>query len=350
MEPTTQPPSSPDGSDGERAGGEGDVETVEVPAYYAREVRERERIARECPIDVFCSSINWRWGWPFKLNSSRERRLSARESADTFIIDPGAYNPACIPEIGHAAHKTDADYVFAKDISPKHELHGDIEERHLRSVSVSQNYVSQNRAMRAVESYQVGTWECAHSAGVIVPIQPPFEESLAAMAETVEYHGTTTVDGTPCRTGDVGDCTVNLLEDDDIDYYAVGGLLGIDDVHERIEALQFVRDELGSGVRIHALAPGTDPEMIRALRQHHDLVDSLDVSTPENAPSKGKVPDRGWSQEKVNVSGGTDSSVTRGAEAARIAVELARQLTPGLFDELEYGTIDESEQSGIDDW
>jgi hypothetical protein len=314
------------------------VETVEVPAYYADEIAEREQIARECPIKVYCSSINRRWGWPYKLNSSRERRMSARQSADSFIIDPGAYNPACSLEIGHAAWKTNADYVLARDIPPTHQHFGDLDDRHLRSVAVSQNYVAQNRAMREADSYTVGQWECAHNADPIVPIQPPFEESLAQMAETVEYPAPVEADdGTPL-VDNSRTVKVNLLEDD-IDYYAVGGLLSIPDVDERIEALQFVRDELGSAVKIHALAPGTDPEMIRALRQHTDLVDSIDVSTPETAPSKGKVPDRGWHQHKANVSGGEDSTTTRGAEAARIAVELARQLTPGKFDEYEYETL-----------
>lgn len=325
--------------------GEADVDTVAVPAYYADEIAEREQIARECPIDVYCSSINRRWAWPYKLNSSRERRVSARESCDSFIIDPGAYNPACSLEIGHAAWKTDADYVLARDLPPTHRHFGDIEERHLRSVAVSQNYVAQNRAMNAADSYQVGQWECAHDADVIVPIQPPYEASLDAMAETVTYDASVEGDdGTPlCDSSET--VRVNLLEDDCIDYYAVGGMLAIDDVDDRIAALEDVRDGLGADARIHALAPGTDPEMVRALREHADLIDSLDVSTPETAPSKGKVPDRGWHQHKCNVSGGTDSSTTRGAAAARIAVELARQLTPGLFDEYEYETLEPPQET-----
>lgn len=315
-----------------------DVETVEVPAYYVREIQERERTARECPIDVYCSSVNPRWGWPYKLTSSRERRQSARDSAETLIVDPGAFNAACTPEIGHAAHKTNADYVLARDLSPDHPAYGERDDRHLRSLDVSRNYVAQHRAMRRADSYQVGQWECAHGAQVIVPIQPPFDESLAQMGETVERSATKIIDGTAYRDDDET-TSVNLLDDSDITYYAVGGLLDIDDVHERIDALQFVRDELPADAKLHALAPGTNPEMIRALRQHADLLDSLDVSTPETAPSKGKVPDRGWHQHEVNVSGGTDSTTTRAAESARIALELARQLTPGQFDEQEYGTL-----------
>lgn len=319
-----------------------DPETVEVPAYYAREIREREQIARGCPINVYASSINSRWGWPYKLNSSRERRERARDSADTFIVDPGAFNPACTLEVGHAAWKTDADHVLARDLPPTHQHLGDIDGRHLKSVMVSENYVAQHRAMRRADSYRVGQWECANDADVIVPIQPPYEESLAAMCQTREYDATVTVDGTPCRDPE-GTEAVNLIADDDIDYYAVGGLLSIDDVDERIRSIQYLRDQLGTDVRLHALAPGTDPEMIRALRENADLVDSIDVSTPETAPSKGKIPDRGWKQQKVNVTGGTDSTTVRAAASARIALELARQLTPGLYDEYEYGVLEEPE-------
>ena len=299
-----------------------DHDRVDLPAYYAEEIRRRERIARECPVDVYSSSVNAAWGWPWKLTSSNERRQTTRKSAGTVMVDPGFRNPACSPEIAHAAWKVDADYVLMKDISPEHALHGDAEDRHLVSLDTSANCVDWYRELRAAaengETVHVGRWQVAHSAAPVVPLQPPYAETVAAAAEDRERRGG----------------TVNLLADDDIQYYAAGGLLSIASVDERIEELQFLRDALGDA-KIHALAPGTNPVMIRALRENADLVDSLDVSTPENAPANGKLPDVDWKQHKIRMTAGTDSSITRGQYAAGIAVELARQLTPGKFDRRE---------------
>lgn len=311
-------------------------ETVEVPAYYAAEIRRRERVARESPIDVYSSSVNEAWGWPWKLTASNERRQSTARSAGTVMVDPGLRNPACSPEIAHAAARVDADYVILKDISPEHRQHADLKERHLTSLKTSANCIDWFRELRAAaqehERVSVGAWTVTHDAAPVVPLQPPYEETLAAAGE-----------GHECRGG-----TVNLLDDDDIEYYAVGGLLSIDAVEERISALQYVRDELDDGVRLHALAPGTSPAMIRALRENADLVDSLDVSTPENAPGRGgKLPDVEWKQHKIRVSAGEDSSVTRAQYSAGIAVELARQLTPGKFDEQQDVHNRDDEQRGL---
>ncbi|WP_318571007.1 hypothetical protein [Salinigranum marinum] len=90
--------------------------------------------------------------------------------------------------------------------------------------------------------------------------------------------------------------------------------------------------------------------MIRALRKNADLVDSLDVSTPENAPANGKLPDVDWKQHKIRMTAGTDSSITRGQYAAGIAVELSRQLTPGKFDRREDVSDCGDEQTEISAW
>lgn len=112
---------------------------------------------------------------------------------------------------------------------------------------------------------------------------------------------------------------------------AVGGLIGLD-VDERLAALRRVRERVGSGTHVHALAPGTEPRMIDALRAAPHLVDSLDVSTPERAPANGKLPDVSWTQHEIRVTEGTDSSTVRAAHSSGIALELARQLDPERFE------------------
>lgn len=46
---------------------------------------------------------------------------------------------------------------------------------------------------------------------------------------------------------------------------------------------------------------GTGLLVIRAIRNDHNLVGSLDVSTPETAASNGRIPDKTWTQHKLSV-------------------------------------------------
>lgn len=311
----------------------GQTQATTVPDYYAREVEEREKILDACPIDIYTSSINPRWAWPWKLNASNEARPSTRKSCRELMIDPGIRNPACSPEIGNAAAKTDADYVLARDLSPEHPHHGERDDRNLRSVETAVNYYYQHKAMRTAETYKVGKWECAHDANVIIPIQPPYDVSIDYMSRNFERHELVVDedDGTVYYADDSLE-TINLIRD--VDYFAVGGLLDFP-VDDRIEQLRMVRDILGPDVKLHALAPGTDAEIVAALRDDPDLIDSLDVSTPENAVKNGKVADMTGTQHKVPFPHGTDSTTVRASWSAAIAEQFAYALSPKCSDDFD---------------
>jgi len=97
---------------------------------------------------------------------------------------------------------------------------------------------------------------------------------------------------------------------------------------EHIDALHRNRERVGTETRIHALAPGTDIEMLRELRAHPDLIDSLDVSTPEQAPANNKIPDATWQQPQRLLPFGKDISTVRGAYSSAIALQLCHMLSP----------------------
>lgn len=310
-------------------------ETIEVPARYKREIRERERVIKACPVKIFTSSINPRWSWPWKLNSSKEARMSTANSSEELIIDPGLYNHCYSLEAAHAAAKTDADYLLARDLPPVQYDEVDFtRERYEVSAIRVANYILEHQRLREKESAMLGQWECAHDAEVIVPIQPPYDKSLEYMSKPIER-----------QLGRDKKATVTIL--DETDYIAVGGLLGFDDPKVRVEKLREVRQIVGDDMKIHALAPGTDLEIIRAIRDDHDLMDSLDVSTPEKGPAHCNIPDKLWSYHNHEFPTGADSTTVRAQFSGGIAIQFAYMLSPLCTDEILKKSSEESQQQTL---
>lgn len=288
--------------------------TVEVPAYYAREIEAREAICEACPVDVYISSVSDRFGWPWKLTTPNEARPATRRSSRSVMLDTGltnvewgAWDPL------HAATVLGADLAIARDVSPEHPVAGDAPDRHRISMRTTAHYVELVRHIREQGSMTLGTQTIAAAdlPTVVAPVQPPYAEALDALYEPVTN-----------RYAPGGEVVVA----EHVDHFAVGGLLEFGPA-ERVAALRTVRDRLGPDAWVHALAPGTDLRVLAAIRDAPGLVDSLDVSTPERAPANGKVPDKTWTQRKHQFPSGDDSTTVRSAYAAAIAVQLAYMLS-----------------------
>lgn len=303
------------------------------PKYYIEELKRREEILEACPIDVYCSSVNPAWGWPDKLMSYYEARPGVTDSCETLIIDSG-YNRWGSPEdVLAAAAKTDADYVIATDVTsfedPENRAHNDA------MPSPADDGISDwfEAALEGIRRFMIRARELSIEDRVILPIQPPYDEFLDA-----------------CKAR-------GWLSD--VEYVSVGGLLGIDDVEDRIDALHRIRDRLGSDYKIHALAPGRNPEMMIELRENPGLIDSLDNSTPERAPGNDKIPDASGKQTNHFFPRGTHASTLRGRAAALIALETAQMLSPlcnadetfeVLQDDDQPNDDDDGVQASISDW
>ncbi|WP_330630717.1 hypothetical protein [Halocatena halophila] len=307
---------------------------ITIPDRYAREIREREHIIDACPIKVFTSSINPRWSWPWKLNAANEARPSVPPSCDEMMIDPGLNNRCGPLAAAHAAAKTDADYVLGRDLPPT-QCPERVSDDEVWRVSIERvaNYMIEHRRLREADSVSLGTWDLAHDAEAIAPIQPPYIESLKYMAEPIK------------RDTPHGPMQITIL--DETDYIAVGGLLSFDDVTERVEKLQEVREHVGDEMKIHALAPGTGLPVIRAIRDDPALIDSLDVSTPETGPSNGRLPDKTWTQHDHNLPRGTDSTTIRAQYSGAIALQLAYMLGPYCNDPVLDQDNDQTEQQSL---
>lgn len=301
---------------------------VKVPDYYEHEIEFKEELTSATPIDVYCSSVNRRWGWRWKLVSFYEARPGVRESCEELIVDSGVNRWGSPDDVLQAAAKVDADWVLATDVTgmedPSLKAHNDsMPTTDEPGIETQFDAVLRGIGLFIERADEVG---CLHKT--ILPLQPPYDEFLNA----VEERGWLDM----------------LKESGHLDgvYVAVGGLLTIDDVQDRIDALHLVRERVGSEAKIHALAPGTDVKMLRELRAHPELIDSLDVSTPERAPGNNKIPDATWKQQQRLLPFGKDISTVRGAYSSALALQLSHMLSPLCKDRTFEEALDRLESDG----
>lgn len=304
-----------------------------IPQYYEREIREKEKIADASPIDVYCSSVNPRWGWRWKILSYYEaNRPAVRESCETLIIDSGFNRWGSPDDVLEAAARMDADLVFATDVTGMEDPTNKGHNPEMPSTDDSGIGGRMEAAVRGIEIFLERARELDIVDKTILPIQHPYLDFL----ELADERGWL----------------------DEVNYIALGGLKRLDDVERRIEALHAVREYVGDNMKIHALAPGTEPEMLRELRDNPKLLDSLDNSTPEKAPASNKVPDASWTQKKHLLPFGEDVSTVRAQYSGTIAVQFAHMVSPlcsdrtfeEVINELQDGEPRHEAVKSIEEW
>jgi hypothetical protein len=278
------------------------AETVEVPARYAREIEARERLHQQCPVEVYVAGINSRYSWPYRLVAANEARPGVADTSDTLIVDSVIEDPYyAVEDVLDAAHRLDAEYVIGKDWPAFADPDGD--------------------GVHPLDAYEwtVSRYtkhEC--DAELIVPLQPPFEPQ-----------------------------TIRSLRRSDVDHFALGGLRDCSG-REQVRHIRAFREIAGYDVTAHGLGVGTSVELLTALREsvaddaRRPLLDSLDISTPENAVHTNKLPTKRWEQRRIPLPTGDDSTTVRAGFAEAVARMLEYELTPGcddeIFDRTEFAT------------
>lgn len=266
--------------------------TIEVPERYAREIEARERLHEQCPVDVYVAGINPRYSWPNRLVAANEARPSIPESAESVIVDSVVNDPYyAVDDVLDAAQKLNAEYVVGKDWPPESD--------------------PADEGVHATDAYNwfLGKYrdhKC--EADVIVPIAPPFDSG----------------------------CLNGLSK---VDHFALGGMRDMSG-EQQVAHIQTFREVAGYDIDVHGLGVGTSAELISAIREsveddpENPLLNSFDISTPENAVSKGKLPDKSWQQHRVPFPTGEDSTTMRAGFAESIARMLEYELSPGCDDEI----------------
>jgi hypothetical protein len=107
-----------------------------------------------------------------------------------------------------------------------------------------------------------------------------------------------------------------------------------------VRHIRAFREAAGYDVTAHGLGVGTSVELLTALREsvaddpRRPLLDSFDISTPENAVRTNKLPTKRWEQRRIPLPTGEESTTVRAAFAESAARMLEYELSPGCDDEM----------------
>jgi hypothetical protein len=93
-------------------------------------------------------------------------------------------------------------------------------------------------------------------------------------------------------------------------HYMLGGVKEAPPI-KQINAAKKFRKEAGYGVYVHLLGAGCSKKIVEEIRANPRLLDSLDVSTPEQAPINGSILNEDMKQVDFDLPNGAESSTLR---------------------------------------
>jgi len=248
---------------------------------------ERYPIVDRCPVDVYVPS-NMTYDYPFKLGKPSYASERIRKTCTTFIMDSGIGEDTTNESVLDMSAELDADFVVPCD------------ELHDRPATTDAIIDFLNR------------WDdhwCR--ATPMLPLQP-------------------------CHTKHYEDVPQRWA-------YMLGGISpSITDFStmDVIEAVHRFRDTHGQGPYLHLLGVGASPRLVEWLGPNANMVDSVDVSTPEQCAINGRVLDTTCEQKRYEIRQGDGSSAMRASVARMSALAVNDAITKAA----------EVGQTGLDDW
>lgn len=243
-----------------------------------REFRERLKIVSHCPIKVFVASYLPRYWYPYRLQHAGKARDWAKDESLEVIVDSAIMED----EIGNV-----------ETLDRAHELHADF-------VIPNDTLDDQGATTRAIREF-VREYERHNCVATpLIPLQPPYDAHYRDL--------------------------------DEFSHYVLGGIATADP-DEQLREIRRFREEAGRYVYAHGLGLGASLRLIRALRDDPTLLDSFDLSTPEQVIRGEKLPDKSWQQRPFEYPRGEDSSTVRSQFASAVALQLNYMLGPFCTDE-----------------
>jgi hypothetical protein len=242
------------------------------PEYMG--ISYRKKLIRSVPVDVYIGSNMATYWYPYRCQDVGHAWQRVRWTANWGYILDSDYDDDDVTnaQIIETALEVDPHFVVPKDYpgDPRRTFHSTVD------------FLDQ--------------WDDVdHPAKVLIPLQPPYEESYRAV--------------------------------DQYDYYALGGLKPLAP-NEQVEHLKRADAVMDADDYVHAFGLGACRDVVDALRTDPDLVDSLDLSTPERMAKNQTWPDRDWTQAQSYVCRGEMSTIVRGVIALGIAMRLNYELSP----------------------
>lgn len=244
-----------------------------------RELTERLKVINACPVKVFVASYIPRYWYPYRLQHAGKARDWVTEESLEVIMDSAIMDE----EIGNAevldrAHEVHADYVIPND-------------------TLNEQAATTQAVREFADLYD--SHPC--TARPLIPLQPPYDKHYAEL--------------------------------DEFTHYVLGGIATSPPKRQLREIRRF-REAAGPHAYAHGLGLGASLTLIKALRDEPRLLDSFDLSTPEQVIRGEKLPDKSWQQREFNYPRGDESSTVRAAFASAVVTQLNFMLGPYCTDEI----------------
>jgi len=234
----------------------------------------RKDLIRACPVDIYIGSNMATYFYPYRCQDVGHAWQKVRHIAKWGYILDSDYDDDDVTndQIIETAREVDPTFVVPKDYPGE-----------------------QRRTFHSTIDFLDKWDDVDHPARVLIPLQPPFEESYPSVNQ--------------------------------YDNYALGGLKPLPPA-EQVEHLKRANEVMDDDDYVHAFGLGACRDLVDAIRACPDLVDSLDLSTPERMAKNQTWPDREWTQAQSYVCSGPMSTIVRGTIALGIAMRLNFELSP----------------------
>lgn len=257
-----------------------------------------QNLARQNIVRIFSSSYNTNYYYPYRLAMAGKVTDQIRNSCLELIVDSNIEDEDVTnEEVIHDATRFHADFVIPKD------------------------YIGEIDASYESTREFIDLWkdrpEC--HATIIAPLQPPYRQHYSQYEEFYSQFS----------------------------HFCLGGISNIGSPREQLTAINEFRDLIGQSAYLHGLGVGTRLEFIKGLRKNPQLLDSLDISTPEIAPACNALPDKSMTQVEYEFPSGDDSSIIRGQFAQAVLHLINYLLSPMTDDD---AVVDAYEQSALADY
>lgn len=249
------------------------------------------KVARSAPIDLYVAGTNGRFFWPYRLQPADESSPSVRRSCLKYILDSGFQNSNTVSndDLIEMAEQRDPTYVIPNDC--------------IRDDDTSAPEAIK-RTAQSVSEFLDSVSERWFPSTVLVPLQPPYDEHYRLLEREYERQAHRR-------------------------HFALGGLKMLRP-HEQVDHIRRFRETVGWDVYAHGFGLGASRHAIEVLREEPKLLDSADVSTPQQHARTGKIAGASRRPVYFGPATGTDSSTTAGTIATAELVEIARMLSPSI--------------------
>ncbi|WP_254861722.1 hypothetical protein [Halovivax gelatinilyticus] len=237
-----------------------------VLGYY----RRLEAILDACPLDIYAAS-SLKHPWPYRLQNAAECYPASFWRSQHRILDSAIVHPELTnADILEHAVEREATAVVAKDYLP-FESYDDrrLTDEQQRSLETLRSKFDDHREATTASIREfIELHDSEGHPPAYFPLQPPYDEHVRTVWDDVEASH--------------------------LDHrYMLGGLKDATP-ERRIDELLAFRAEVGSEPISHGLGWGLSDELVIALRDEPDLLDSVDNSGPAQAIQNNKVLDKHW--------------------------------------------------------